>query len=181
MMESETPPPTSSPHKADDSEVSSRRVPLNQEVTQGTKEAVPEGGSQSIRASGADDNKGPGLSGSQPTVILETGEQIPSKDGCAPRAASGDPETPDILRDMLQKASFSGEQCTLMGTMIEKISSAKSRLNEAFMSLLKGFEVCDIMFSAMFHLQRCACVQVVAPDTRVGFHWEANGGSKRII
>ena len=43
-----------------------------------------------------------------------------------------------------------------MGIVIEKILSAKSGLNEAFMSLLKGFEVCDIMFLAMFHLQRCA-------------------------
>ena len=91
-------------------------------------------------------------------MILETGEQIPSKDGGAPRAASGDPEAPDILRDMLRKASVSGEQRTLMGTVIEKISSTKSGLNEAFMSLLKGFEVCDILFSAMFHLQRCTCV-----------------------
>ena len=157
MMESETPPPTSSPNKADDSEVSSRRVLLDQQVTQGIKEAVPEGGSPTVRDSGAD-NKGPGLSGSQPTVILETGEQIPSKDGGAPRAASGDPEAPDILRDMLRKASVSGEQRTLMGTVVEKILSVKSGLNEAFMSLLKGFEVCDIMFSAMFYLQRCTCV-----------------------
>ena len=138
--------------------MSSRRVPLNQQVTQGAEEAVPEGGSPTIRDSGADDNKGPGLSGSQPTVILETGEQIPSKDGCAPRAASRDPETPDILQDMLRKASVSGEHRTLMGIVIEKILSAKSGLNEAFMSLLKGFEVCGIMFLAMFHLQRCACV-----------------------
>ena len=137
-----TPPPTSSPNKADDSEVSSRRVPFDQPVTQGIEEVVPEGGASTIRDSGADDNKGPGLTGSQPTVILETGEQIPSKDGCAPRAASGDLETPDILQDMLRKASVSGEQRTLMGTVIEKISSMKSRLNEAFMSLLKGFEVC---------------------------------------
>ena len=113
-------------------------------------------------------------------MILETAEQIPSKDDCALGATSGDPGTPDMLRDMLQKASVPGEQRTLMGTVIEKISSVKSGLNEAFMSLLKGFEVCDIMFFAMFHLQRCACAYVVAPDTRVGFHWEANGGSKRI-
>ena len=33
-----------------------------------------------------------------------------------------------------------------MGTVVEKILSTKSGLNEAFMSLLKGFEVCDIMF-----------------------------------
>ena len=30
-----------------------------------------------------------------------------------------------------------------MGMVFEKISSAKSGLNEAFMSLLKGFEVCN--------------------------------------
>ena len=154
MMESEISPPVSSPNKADDSEVSSRRVPLDQ----GTKEAVPKGGPPTIWDSGADDNKGPGLSGSQPTFILETGEQIPSKDDCAPGEALGNPETPDKLRDMLRKASVSREQRTLMGTVIEKISSAKSGLNEAFLSLLKGFEVCNLMFSAMFHLQRCACV-----------------------
>ena len=91
-------------------------------------------------------------------MILETGERFPSKDGRAPRAAFGDPAAPDILRDMLRKASVSREQRTLMGTVVEKILSAKSGLNEAFMSLLKGFEVCDIIFSAMFYLQRCTCV-----------------------
>ena len=91
-------------------------------------------------------------------MILETGERVPSKDDRAPTAASGDPAAPDILRDILRKASVSGEQRTLMGTVVEKILSAKSGLNEAFMSLLKGFEVCDIIFSAMFYLQRCACV-----------------------
>ena len=80
----------------------------------------PEGGSPTVRDSGAD-NKGPGLSGSQLTVILETGEQIPSKDGGGPRAASGDPEAPDILRDMLRKAFVSREQRTLMGKVVEKI------------------------------------------------------------
>ena len=149
MMESETPPPTSSPNKADDSEVSSRRVRLDR----GIEEAIPKGGSPTIRDSGAGDNQGPGLSGSQPAAILETGEQIPSKDGRAIRAVSGNPETPDMLRDMLRKASISGEQRTLMGTMIEKISSVKSGLNEAFISLLKGIEVCNITFSAMFHLR----------------------------
>ena len=148
MMESETPPQTSSPNKVDDSKVSLRRVPLDQ----GIEEVVPKGGPPTIRDSGADGNKGPGLSDSQPAAILETGEQIPSKDGRAIRAVSGNPETPDMLRDMLRKASVSREQCTLMGTVIEKISSASSGLNEAFMSLLKGFEVCNITFSAMSHL-----------------------------
>ena len=60
MIESETPPPTSSPDKEDDSEVLSRRVALDQ----GTKEAVPKGGPPTIRDSEADDNKRPRLSGS---------------------------------------------------------------------------------------------------------------------
>ena len=46
-----------------------------------------------------------------------------------------------------------------MGTVIEKISSAKSGLNEAFMSLLKGFEVCDIMFfSYVSFAKMCLCI-----------------------
>ena len=91
-------------------------------------------------------------------MILETGERVPSKDGRAPRAASEDPAAPDILRDMLRKASAFGEHHTLMGMVVEKILSAKSGLNEAFMSLLRGFEVCDVIFSTIFYLQGCACV-----------------------
>ena len=143
MMESESPPPTSSPNKADDSEVSSRRVFLDQQAVQGMKEAVPEGGPPIVRDSGAN-NEGPGLSGFQPTMILETGERVPSKDGRAPTAASGDPTAPNMLRDMLQKASVSEEHRTLMGTVVERILSAKSGLNEAFMRLLRGFEVCNV-------------------------------------
>ena len=74
MMESETPPPASSPNKVDDSEVSSRRVFLDQQAARGMKEAVPKGGASAIQYSGAGDNKGPGLNGSQPTVILDMGE-----------------------------------------------------------------------------------------------------------
>ena len=33
-----------------------------------------------------------------------------------------------------------------MGTVIERVSSAKSGLHEAFMSLLKGFEVREIVY-----------------------------------
>ena len=91
-------------------------------------------------------------------MILETSEQVPSKDGRAPTTASGDPAALDMLRDMLRKASVLGEQRTLMGTVVEKIMSVKSGLNEAFMSLLRGFEVCNIMFSTIFYLQRCTCV-----------------------
>lgn len=32
-----------------------------------------------------------------------------------------------------------------MGVVVEKIQSAKSELNEAFTSLLTGFELCDVI------------------------------------
>ena len=52
----------------------------------------------------------------------------------------------DILRDLLEQAAISEEHHTLMGTVIERISSAESGLHEAFMSLLTGFEVREMMY-----------------------------------
>ena len=52
--------------------------------------------------------------------------------------------------DALQSASVLEEHRTLMGTVIEKIQSAKSGLNDAFTSLLTGFEVCDVMSFSRF-------------------------------
>ena len=49
----------------------------------------------------------------------------------------------DVIRELLERAAISKEHRTLMGTVMERISSAKSGLHEAFMSLLAGFEVCD--------------------------------------
>ena len=45
------------------------------------------------------------------------------------------------LKDLLGRASISEDHRALMGTMIERISSAESRLHEAVRSLLTGFEV----------------------------------------
>ena len=91
--------------------------------------------------------------GSQPNVIPEThmapesGEQPPSKEGGAstPPATSINPEAPDALVEALQSASIVEEHRTLMGTVVEKVRSAKSGLNEAYTSLLRGFEVCDVI------------------------------------
>ena len=47
----------------------------------------------------------------------------------------------DVLRELLERAAISEEHRTLMGTLMERISSAESGLHEAFMSLLTGFEV----------------------------------------
>ena len=48
---------------------------------------------------------------------------------------------PVELQDLLKRASISEDQCTLMGNVIERISSAESGLYEAFGTLLTGFEV----------------------------------------
>ena len=52
---------------------------------------------------------------------------------------SGD--RPDTPTGLLEQAALSEDHRTLMGTVFENISSATSGLNEAFTSLLKGFEV----------------------------------------
>ena len=52
----------------------------------------------------------------------------------------------DVLRDLLERATISEEHRTLMGTVIERISSAESRLHEAFMSLLTGFEEREMIY-----------------------------------
>ena len=49
----------------------------------------------------------------------------------------------DVLRELLERAAISEEHRTLMGTVMERISSAERGLHEAFMSLLTGFEVRD--------------------------------------
>ena len=48
---------------------------------------------------------------------------------------------PDALINLLGRAAISEAHRTLMGTVVERISSAESGLHEAFMSLLRGFEV----------------------------------------
>ena len=52
----------------------------------------------------------------------------------------------DTLKDLLGKAAVSEAHRALMGMVIERISFAESGLHEAFMSLLKGFEVHEIMY-----------------------------------
>ena len=48
---------------------------------------------------------------------------------------------PEELKILLGRASISEEHRALMGTVIERISSAESGLHEAVKSLLMGFEV----------------------------------------
>ena len=85
----------------------------------------------------------------------------------------------DVLKDLLERATISEEHRTLMGMVIERISSAESGLHEAFMSLLTGFEVREMMyiFDSTAHFKVCP-VLIVALETLVVVE---NGGKQRII
>ena len=61
----------------------------------------------------------------------------------------------DVLRELVGREAISDEHCVLMNTVMERISSAESRLHEAFMSLLIGFEVHKRMYDSPAHA-RCA-------------------------
>ena len=50
---------------------------------------------------------------------------------------------------LLEQAAISEAHRTLMGTVVERISSAKSGLREAFMSLLRGFEVREVIYISL--------------------------------
>ena len=111
---------------------------------QETKRALPEGGVSVTQGSGIK-HGGPTLSGLEPQTIPGAGGRIRSKEYHTPTVASEDPEAPEMLTDMLRQASVSEEHRALMVTVVEKVLSAKSGLNEAFTSLLRGFEVCDVV------------------------------------
>ena len=86
-------------------------------------------------------------------MILETSKRVPSKGGRVPAATFEDPKASYMLTNMLRQASVSEEHHSLMGMVVERFLSAKSGLNEAITSLLRGFEVCDVIFSTVFYSQ----------------------------
>ena len=53
---------------------------------------------------------------------------------------------PDTLMNLLEQVAISEVHRTLMGTVVERISSTESGLHEAFMSLLRGIEVRKVIF-----------------------------------
>ena len=53
---------------------------------------------------------------------------------------------PDALMNLLEQAAISEMHHTIMGTVVDRISSAESGLHEAFMSLLRCFEVRKMMY-----------------------------------
>ena len=61
----------------------------------------------------------------------------------------------DVLRELVGRAAISDEHRMLMNTVVERITSAESRLHEDFMSLLTGFEVREIICDSTAYV-RCA-------------------------
>ena len=63
----------------------------------------------------------------------------------------------DVLKGLLERATILEEHHTLMCMVIERISSAENGLHEAFMSLLTGFEVREMIYLLIvLHIFRCA-------------------------
>ena len=152
-MDSGSLPAASSPRAMDDTEVLSRRIP-GQGETQEAVRVAPEGETSAAGHMGEQipmetGDGGHIQFGPQPNTIPETytapesGKQPPSKEGGAPipPVTSVHPEAPDTLLEALRSASIVEEHRTLMGTVVERIQSAKSGLTEACTSLLTGFEV----------------------------------------
>ena len=150
-------PAASSPKAMEDTEVLSRRTP-GQGETQEAVRAAPECETSTAGHMGEQipmetGDGGHIQFGPQPNTVPETctapesGKQPPSKEGGVPipPVTSVQPEAPDALLEAQRSASIVDEHRTLMGTVIEKIQSAKSGLTEACTSLLTGFEVSNVI------------------------------------
>ena len=90
------PPHTFSPDRADDSEVSSRRVPPDQKEAPDTLKTRPEGDTSATKGPDCADltgtnNKGSGKSGAEPETVLESSRPIPPPGVSSPTAAPNNP------------------------------------------------------------------------------------------
>ena len=146
------PPPAYSPGARDDTEVLSRRTAPKGGAQDVVREA-PQGGTSTTGRMGESIPMETGKEGRiqiglqpntvpEPPMSPESGEQLPLKGGVPPPlVAPVHPGASDDLMEALRSASVVDEHCVLMGAVIEKVQSAKSRLNEACGSLITGFEV----------------------------------------
>ena len=83
----------------------------------------------------------PNPTGAEDSYVPPRGSPRPAFErghGTSPAPSGARPEE---LKILLGRASISEEHHALMGTVIERISSAESGLHEAVKSLLTGFEV----------------------------------------
>src|SRR3954471_8026481 len=132
-------PPAVSPRKADDVEAASRQMGQEEVVLE-----EPQGNPQDPRSKGDKTPQG-SQSGFAPDTVPDStvrihGGRTPSK-----RSKPSEPahsvhlEAPDNLLEALEGATIDEEHRTVMSTVVQKVQSAKSRLNEACTSLLTGF------------------------------------------
>ena len=75
------------------------------------------------------------------TAANSAGEGMP-----VPLATFVHPEVSDALLVALRDSSIVDEHRSLMSAVIEKIQSTESGLNEACISLIRGFEVCFMSY-----------------------------------
>ena len=155
-MESGTPPKAPSSNQVHNTDASSQKDP-GQGGEKKTVKAPPGGqtsGARHVEEKILMGSNGVGEPefGSPPDAIpeiyttLESRRQPPSAGGGVPvlPATSVHPEVSDALLVALRDASIVDEHPALMGVVIEKIQSTESGLNEACISLIRGFEVCFI-------------------------------------
>ena len=69
-----------------------------------------------------------------------SGQPLVREGGPSVSRTSVAPEAPDCLLEALRGGSIDEEHRTLMSAVIQKVSSSKSRVTEAYTSLLTGFE-----------------------------------------
>ena len=153
-MESGTPPKAPSSKQVHNTEASSQKD-SGQGGKEETMKAAP--GGQTTGAGQVGEKIPMGSDGGgdpefdSPLVVipetntaLESRRQPPSVGAGVPvpPATSVHPEVSDALLVALQDASVIDEHRALMGAVIEKIQSTESGLNEAYISLIRGFEVC---------------------------------------
>ena len=142
-------PTATSPRPVDDTEVLSRRMLEQEAMVLGMPEGKISGAGHMGDENPMDYADGShSKSGSQPVTapepprVPDSGRQPFMKEGePAVPMTSAQPEASVNLLELLRGASIEDEHHTLMGTVIEKVRSAKSGLTEACTSLLTGFEV----------------------------------------
>ena len=152
VMASDSPQAAHSPKAKDDAEVLSQRtVPDGGEAQEAPEGKTPVAGHQGESIPMETGGEGRIQFGPQPDSIPETdvapesGTQPPSKDGGMPilPVTPVQPGASDNLLEVLRGASIVDEHHVLMGTVIERVQSAKSGLTKACSSLLTGFVVSD--------------------------------------
>ena len=132
-----------SPHPADDADVLSQEAPDQGEtVPEAPQGDLPDSGSRGDGVPESSEFGPQPNTAPEPPVVPGSYRRPPSKRGKTPvPVTSVQPEAPDNLLEALRSASIDEEHRTIMSAVIQKVQSAKSRLTEAYASLLTGFEV----------------------------------------